>query len=110
MRLRKRVMAILLTAILLVTNTLPVVAAGDSTEPVPTVKPTATLTIETVGEGTVKCTGDGVTETGDNTYSVPSETRVLSVNTRSVVFFGVKDTSWISGSTKYPSLGVLSIT
>lgn len=78
MRLRKRVMAILLTAILLVTNTLPVVAAGDSTEPVPTVKPTATLTIETVGEGTVKCTGDGVTETGDNTYSVPSETRVLA--------------------------------
>lgn len=71
-------MAILLTAILLVTNTLPVVAAGDSTEPVPTVKPTATLTIETVGEGTVKCTGDGVTETGDNTYSVPSETRVLA--------------------------------
>lgn len=69
-------MAILLTVIMLVTNTLPVAAAEDSMESAPTTKPTAILTIETVGEGTVECTGDGLTETGMNTYSVPVGTNV----------------------------------
>ena len=69
-------MAILLTVIMLVTNTLPVAAAEDSMESAPTTKPTAVLTIETVGEGTVECTGDGLTETGTNTYSVSVGTNV----------------------------------
>lgn len=76
MRVRQRTMAILLTVALLLTNTLSVAAAGETIEPVSENTPTATLTVEKVGEGTVLCTEDGIAETTESTYSVPVGTVV----------------------------------
>lgn len=81
MRVRQRIMAIFLTVALLLTNTLSVAAARETTEPVPENTTTATLTVEKVGEGTVLCTGDGITETKESTYSVPVGT-VVTIKTQ----------------------------
>lgn len=68
----KRIVALILS-MLMILSSVTVYAADNNTDTQPTGH---TLTINVAGDGNVEVNGEGVTESADNSYSVPPETTV----------------------------------